>query len=410
MKRLVFITDHYPYTQGESSFVLPELSVLTQYFQVEIVCKSPEDKQRYQLPYDIPVYHYQQKVGKREKVCNLFRCLFHMDYYRELWRHKGERTGFKIREAHLRNFYFSARKFQKYMREQGIFREYDNTIYYSFWYNYGVYALALEKKRHPEMKLVTRAHGYDLYEERSACGFQPYKREMDAQLNLAVFACQAAREYYLKHFAGGGMERYPVSYLGVPDRGVNQTDDGEVLYLFSCSNLIPLKRVDKIIEALALTDGVRIHWTHAGGGESEEEIHTLAQTLLGEKDSVTCEFLGAVENSEVISFYKNRPVDLFLMASSTEGGSPVSIMEAFSFGVPAVGTSVGGISEMITEGTGYLLPADAQPKEITEAILRFAGTSKEEKMKMRAAARSAWQEHFNDKKNHMAFAEKLNKL
>ena len=65
---------------------------------------------------------------------------------------------------------------------------------------------------------------------------------------------------------------------------------------------------------------------------------------------------------------------------------------------------------MITEGTGYLLPADAQPKEITEAILRFAVTSKEEKMKMRAAARSAWQEHFNDKKNHMAFAEKLNKL
>ena len=104
--------------------------------------------------------------------------------------HKGERTGFKIREAHLRNFYLSARKFQKYMREKGIFREYDNTIYYSFWYNYGVYALALEKKRHPEMKLVTRAHGYDPV---SYTHLDVYKRQSKGFVNEPQ-RCKACRD------------------------------------------------------------------------------------------------------------------------------------------------------------------------------------------------------------------------
>ena len=41
MKRLILITDHYPYTRGELPFVQPELAVTCQHFEVSVICKSP---------------------------------------------------------------------------------------------------------------------------------------------------------------------------------------------------------------------------------------------------------------------------------------------------------------------------------------------------------------------------------
>ena len=50
MKRLILITDHYPYTRGELPFVQPELAVTCQHFEVSVICKSPAEKQEYPLP------------------------------------------------------------------------------------------------------------------------------------------------------------------------------------------------------------------------------------------------------------------------------------------------------------------------------------------------------------------------
>ncbi|MFH0785007.1 MAG: glycosyltransferase [Pseudomonadota bacterium] len=50
--------------------------------------------------------------------------------------------------------------------------------------------------------------------------------------------------------------------------------------------------------------------------------------------------------------------DVFLLSSFTEGIS-VSLLEAMSYGIPAVVTDVGGNSEVVIEGeTGYLVPSD----------------------------------------------------
>ena len=58
MKRLILITDHYPYTRGELPFVQPELAVTCQHFEVSVICKSPAEKQQYPLPPGVRLYHY----------------------------------------------------------------------------------------------------------------------------------------------------------------------------------------------------------------------------------------------------------------------------------------------------------------------------------------------------------------
>ena len=70
MKRLILITDHYPYTRGELPFVQPELAVTCQHFEVSVICKSPAEKQEYPLPPGVKLYHYHKDATMEEKIRN----------------------------------------------------------------------------------------------------------------------------------------------------------------------------------------------------------------------------------------------------------------------------------------------------------------------------------------------------
>jgi glycosyltransferase involved in cell wall biosynthesis len=60
-----------------------------------------------------------------------------------------------------------------------------------------------------------------------------------------------------------------------------------------------------------------------------------------------------------------------LVISSDNEGTPVSAIEAMAAGVPVVGTKVGGVPDLITDGeTGYLVPP-RDPDLLANAILRL---------------------------------------
>ena len=59
--------------------------------------------------------------------------------------------------------------------------------------------------------------------------------------------------------------------------------------------------------------------------------------------------------------------DLFMNVSSSEW-LPVSIMEAFSFVIPALVTAVGGNPEIVQEGAGILLDENPSINSITQNI------------------------------------------
>ena len=410
MKRLILITDHYPYTRGELPFIQPELAVTCQHFEVTIICKSPVQEPEYSLPAGVKLYHYHRNATTGEKLRNLFGCLLDRNYYRSVFGKEHANGSLRAREAEGRNYRLSAHLFQKYPRSEGFFDQIEHTIYYSYWYNYGALALALEKQRHPRMRIITRTHGYDLYNERSPAGVQPYKYFMDRHLDAVFFVSRQARAYYLKHFATQKNDHYKMAYLGVPDNGLNPPAKGDTISLFSCSNVIPIKRLDLLVEALSLLHGRKLRWVHAGGGPQEEYIHQLAEEKLGGNPEVSYAFLGSVPNETIVDYYKSTHIDLFLTASETEGGTPVSIMEAFSFGVPAVGTDVGGIPEMIHEGTGFLLGANPTAAEIAAAIAAYADATAAKKTALRSNARQLWRNSFYDKANHTRFVTELEKL
>ena len=136
------------------------------------------------------------------------------------------------------------------------------------------------------------------------------------------------------------------------------------IHVVSCSSIIPLKRIDLIIEALKLCEN-DLKWTHFGDGELFINMLEKCQKELPK--NIFWDIKGRISNSEILDFYQNTDIQLFINVSETEG-IPVSIMEAMSFGIPCFATNVGGTSEIVNESNGFIVDVDFSIKELSTTI------------------------------------------
>ena len=127
------------------------------------------------------------------------------------------------------------------------------------------------------------------------------------------------------------------------------------LHVLSVGRLHWVKGYDYGLAAvrLLLDRGRDVRYTIVGGGDAagRAAVH-LAVRDLGLEDRVT--LAGPVPQDEVRRLL--RRVDVFLLPSLSEGMSN-AVLEAMATGLPVVATDVGGMAELVREGTdGYLVP------------------------------------------------------
>ena len=125
-----------------------------------------------------------------------------------------------------------------------------------------------------------------------------------------------------------------------------------------------------------------IIWRHVGDGSLRQELEELI-----EKRSLQDKFFieGMIDASQVLDYYHQHTFDIFVNVSSSEG-IPLSIVEAFSLGIPALATDVGGNGEIVDDSVGKLLPADPTPEEIAAELTAFYKLSVEKKNELRENA------------------------
>ena len=148
--------------------------------------------------------------------------------------------------------------------------------------------------------------------------------------------------------------------MGVPlddsERLRTEPPEGTDLRLICVGSLIPRKGQRFLLEAAAVLKTEGIHVSIALAGEGETRAALLAQAhSLGLADNVT--LLGNVDHNALLSHYAEGRYDVFVLPSLHEGIS-VALIEAMSYGLPAIATDVGGTRELLTEGAGLLIPAE----------------------------------------------------
>ena len=271
-------------------------------------------------------------------------------------------------------------------------------------YDIALVAIWLKKLfKNNKVTCITRAHGYDLYEYRNKLNYLPFREYIFENIDC-VYCCSKNGEDYLKNKYPQYISKITHSYLGTNDNGIhNYTNESENI-IVSCSIMDPIKRIDLLIDSLAILKETEVifKWYHIGDGVMYEELKNKAEALLG-LDNFT--FLGYLSNDKVLDFYRNSNIKLFINTSSTEG-LPVSIMEAISFGIPAVATNVGGTSEIVVDGqTGILIPSNPTSKEIAEAIHKIISLEIKDYDELRINTRQLWEEKYSSKINYLKFID-----
>lgn len=403
MQKLLLATDSFPYGRGEKSFILPELKRLAEDYDITILCHADRaEAVAVELPETVRVICLGRPVIRiKDKFKALLHYISHRDGWCEIKEILSNKTNRKERLYQSLSFYAQALADEQSLKKSGALSKDESIIYYSFWYTYFCYSMVRMKSRYPNVRIFTRTHGYDLYQERIPGGRQPFRHQMERRLEKIVFACEYGRNYYEANVRDQNTDpnRLSVCRLGIePAMRQMPYRESEVFHLLSCSNVIGLKRLELIIDGLAGIEDFQVQWTHIGDGEAFENVKRYAAERLDGSENISYQFVGYLENEAVHEYYMIHQVDCFITTSATEGGCPVSIQEAMSYGVPVIGTKAGGITEMM-DGNGILLPENPTGQDVAEAISKMACLEKEGYQEMQRQSLRIWEKEFDIWKN-----------
>lgn len=275
-------------------------------------------------------------------------------------------------------------------------------VMYGYWNEAQTYAAVLLKKNGIISSVVSRAHGWDLYQERRENSYMPLKKQFACDMNV-IYAISSAGKKYLEEIYEIASEKISISRLGVPiPKILCKAGPHDTVSIVSISHCNENKRIDKIIRALELVSkqliNKRIKWVHIGDGPLLAKLKSLAEEVLIAENIEHC-FLGLISNSEVKKYFEQNMIDMIINSSDSEG-LPVTLMEAMSYGVPAIAPNIGGISEIINVENGVLLAKMPSSQMIAEGILYLCQSKN--KMAMRLAAQRIVGERFNASINYPA--------
>ena len=408
-KTLILLCDQYPLSAGEF-FIDDEMRVIAPKFDKVLIYTASADTgknlNRF-VPDNAEVVSFSRQkfeAGKLKSIFRIFTPMFIAEFFFALKKLplKYWLSAFKIMYVDMHRAVNLKKELMVLCKTKNI--DMADNVFYSYWHDYKALALAMMRNGNKDMKCVARAHGWDNFADRHNPAYLPFKRFIINNLSKTITISEKGMFAFADYIGKNVESKVVVSRLGkFNNRQPKVQKISDSVLICSCSNLIPLKRVDRIIEVLSLLNVGNLRWVHFGDGLLREELLQYAQKML---PNVQYEFKGIVPNNKILDFYVENYVDLFINLSSSEG-IPVSIMEALSAGIPVVATDVGGTAEAVNNENGFLIPAEFDNADVAKKINAYLSISNEEKLSYRHRAYEFWRENYEAGKNYEAFCKTI---
>jgi glycosyltransferase involved in cell wall biosynthesis len=412
MKKLIFITYRYPYLPGEQ-FIEEEIRFFSEQsiFQVTVLPLKNKGERR-NTPQGIAVDNALARGATIALLPWIIAALLDRRLYKEVitlikLKKLGPQT-FKISLLELAKVLFYGSKLREFINRKGF-----ADIVYCYWNNYAAYAACDVYSKLSNGKIVSRIHGGDIYEDRSQYKYIPLKRQYISKFDKVYCLSNSAKDYLVDTY-NAAPQKLSTLRLGVPVKHKLKLGvQSRRTHIVSCSFCTPIKRVDKIIESILTLAKYRpnavIIWTHIGGGEMFDLLTEKAQRRLSLFNNVSCNFTGNLSNTEVHEFYRRENVDIFINLSESEG-IPVSIIEAMSYGIPAIAPNIGGIDSLVNDNNGILLPENPSIDEAANALARIVDLPTFRRNEKRMLAHDKIAADFDSNKNYPSLIKELDML
>ena len=147
--------------------------------------------------------------------------------------------------------------------------------------------------------------------------------------------------------------------LGIPQNSI---------VVLTVRRLVYKNGIDTLIEGanIAVRKNPKITFLVVGKGPDLNNVQMRIRQLGIENNFRLTGFV----KDEDLPFYYNA-ADFFVLPSKSGEGLPLVALEAMACGLPVIATNVGGISEILMEDYGKLVPSN-QPELLAKAILEFS--------------------------------------
>lgn len=144
-------------------------------------------------------------------------------------------------------------------------------------------------------------------------------------------------------------------------KAIGLSDDAT--YCVFIGRITQIKRPDRFLDVVAeiKSRGIDLHFIVAGAGDLLQYCQDRA-----EAENLPITFLGWREDIEVVL----AAADFVLLTSDNEG-TPLSLIQAGMVGIPVVATNVGSTNEIVVNGETGLL-TDLSIKELSDAVAKVA--------------------------------------
>ena len=400
-KKLVLFTGGFPYGSGETCLET-ELPYLCEAFEdVILVASNNGSAQKREVPQNCEVRRIDLSYSTSMRLRSLkgiFSSIFREElsviksvYQRSIT--KGIQSTALVSLKRGRSV---ADYLLKYFSEQ-----LNDTVFYSYWCDDAALGIALAHSKNDAVKGICRIHRWDVYFEESAVNYLPYRHFIANHLKKIYSISRNGIDYAVERWKVDRLH-FEISRLGIDnDHGPIQPKEDGVFRIVSCSNIIPVKRVGLIADALKEITNHPVEWTHIGDGPLRRELEDKVKLL---PENIVVNFVGRLPNKEVYELYESICPDLFINVSSSEG-VPVSIMEAMSYGIPVLATDVGGNGEIVNEENGVLIGGEVSSHEIANELKQLL--SKGVLNVKSTNAYKMWSEYYSAEKNYRYFTSLL---
>ena len=407
-KTLILLCDQYPLSAGEF-FIDDEMRVFAPKFDKVLIytasADSGENLNRF-VPDSVEVVSFlrqELEAGKLKSVFRIFKPMFVAELFFAL-----RSLSAKYWLSAIKIMYVEIHRATNLKKAvAGLYKTKNlnpsDCVFYSYWHDYKALALALMRKENKSLNCVARAHGWDNFADRHTPPYLPFKSFIINNLSQTYSISDAGKIYFEQYLNCNLENKVTVSRLGkFNSRQPNMDKQPNSVLICSCSELVTVKQVDKIIDVIShLQVKNNVHWVHFGDGPLRLKLEQSTQDKI---PNVQYEFRGTIANNKIMDFYAENYIDLFINMSASEG-IPVSIMEALSAGIPIVATNVGGTPEIVNRQNGFLIEADFNVEDVAKIVDDYLTMPNDICRKYRMNAYKFWKENYEAGKNYDAFGK-----
>ncbi len=196
--KIALLSHEYPFGNSETSFIGPEIPYLDRDFDPQVIFTFPgQDEIKHEHPFqDVRVFD-ERSHGARPDGITRFRFwawLFPSWLLTLLPQViKGRLSVSKLRMlmAQFKKYLYMAQFLQDYLNKQPV------DILYSYWFDHWNVAASIHRKLfRSQIKIVSRAHRYELDKKTAPLGFFPFRSIQVQNSDAVVFISSRCRSSF----------------------------------------------------------------------------------------------------------------------------------------------------------------------------------------------------------------------